>query len=401
MSQRGRPRGALIERVLERGLWGSTPFRLVDVGCRGGLERRWRAFGDHLEAIGFDPFVAEIERLTAANTHPGIRYVAARVTCRDYDRRFPPALRNDTLAARSNQPFQRVSAVAALRRLDTSYNQLVLGGGVPLALSDRATTIDDSFDAARRPHVDFLKIDTDGADIEVILGAEETMSAGGILGISVEVQFHGPIHDYANTFTNIDRILRQRGFTLFDLHAYRYSRAALPAPFATDLCAHTTSGQILCGQAVYFRDLATDGYERMWSYEVTAERVMKLACLFDLFELADCAAELLVTRGSVLDPTLRDGLLDLLVTGEPGSYAAHVQAFEQDYTSFYPSRLQRAGDSPIQSYESAVVQHLQQRLAKLLQKNAALRERVEAQDARVQWLTARVEELKRKRRSVT
>ena len=33
---------------------GTTPFRLLDVGCSGGLDPRWRAFGPRLRAIGID-----------------------------------------------------------------------------------------------------------------------------------------------------------------------------------------------------------------------------------------------------------------------------------------------------------------------------------------------------------
>lgn len=395
----GRRSGALIERLLELRSWGESPFLLVDVGCRGGVERRWNVFGDRLRAVGFDPYLAEIDRLNAANTREGIVYEAAFVTCRNYDRLFPRALRTDAIAARTDQPFERSSAAAALRRLGTSYDERVLGSRPALAVTERTIALDEYFDAEHRPHVDFVKIDTDGADIEVVAGAEATMASGGILGLTVEVQFQGAAHDYANTFSNIDRILRRRGFTLFDLQSQRYSRAELPAPFVTDGCGPTVSGQLLCGEAVYFRDLGDTDYERKWPYEVTRERVIKLACLFDLFDLPDCAAELLIKRGAGLDPYLRDELLDLLVSGESGSYAAHAGAFVTDYTQFYPGRLHQdaASPSPIQSYESAAVRRLQQRLARQVERTAKLRTRLDARDRRVAQLTARIGELKAKR----
>jgi FkbM family methyltransferase len=398
---RRRPR-ALTEYVIERRLWGDAPFSLIDVGCSGGIASRWRVFRERLRAVGFDPLVAEIERLNAANEHPGVTYEAALVTCRDYDALFPHALRCDVITSKNNQPFDRTSAAAADRGLQTSYIQQFFNSGAPIVLTDRSVVLDDYVAADERGAVDFVKIDTDGHDIEVILGAEAIMRAGGILGFMVEAQFHGPLHDFANTFTNIDRIVRQHGFTLFDLPAYRYSRAELPAPFLSDRCAQTTSGQIMWAKAVYFRDLGSTHYDRMWSYEVTPERVMKLACLFELFNLSDCAAELLQNRGSFLDEPTRAVLFDLLVSGEPGSYAALTTAFNTDVTQFYPSRRHsvdpeaadvvdaEAGDHRVTSSQA-------QHIDKLEEKIATLRNRLKERDAQLAYLRQRVSELKGKR----
>jgi hypothetical protein len=232
--------------------------------------------------------------------------------------------------------------------------------------------------------VDFLKVDTDGHDIEVILGARNIL-ASGVIGLRVEEQLHGSPHKYANTFSNIDRLLRERGFSLFDLDVYRYSRADLPAPFVYDIPAQTTTGQVSWGEALYLRDLGSPAYESMWNYEVTAERVMKLAALFDLFELPDCAAELLRNRAHFLDQSTREGLLDLLVSGEPGAYASLLARFKRDFTTFYPSRrMVQAPD---------VKDELEQRVATLRKRNALLRQRLAQRNERVKRLSRRLTEL--------
>jgi FkbM family methyltransferase len=390
-----RRRGELTTYVLERGLWGDTPFSLIDVGCSGGIESRWRVFRDRLRAVGFDPLVAEIDRLKAANENPRITYEAARVIGRDYETLFPRALRCDVIASKNNQPFERTSAAAADRRRHTSYIQRHFNSGAPVVRTDRSVVLDDYVAANEHQAVDFVKIDTDGHDIEVILGADAIMRAGGIMGLSVEAQFHGPVHEFANTFSNIDRILRQHGFTLFDLPVYRYSRAELPAPFCSDVGAHTTSGQMLCGEALYFRDLGSTQYEQMWSYEVTPERVLKLACLFDVFELPDCAAELLQNRGSFLDEPTRDVLLDLLVSGKRGSYAELVAAFNADVTQFYPSRLESTESLPAKAAETVDGNGPVSR-GKLEGKIAKLRDRLKERDAQLERLRQRVVDLKAK-----
>src|SRR5262245_61163920 len=166
-------RHRLTSRVLEQRLWGETPFVLLDVGCSGGIEGRWSVFGDRLAAVGFDPLVAEINRLNAANTAAGVRYEAAVVGYRTFDALFPPELRDDRRAARSNDPFPRVSAATALARMQTSYMQEVYNAGAPVVFTDRRLELDEFVAPEARSRVDFIKVDTDGHDIEVLLGSEE------------------------------------------------------------------------------------------------------------------------------------------------------------------------------------------------------------------------------------
>jgi FkbM family methyltransferase len=425
MNQTGLRRGALTARVLERRLWGDVPFRLLDVGCSGGIDARWHAFGDLLHAVGFDPLVAEIERLNATNEHPGITYEAAFVTCRNYDQLFPPELRNDPIASRNNDPFPRVSAAAAQSRLQVSFVQEVFNSGADVVLTDRVLTLDDYVGADHRAEVDFVKIDTDGHDIEVILGAESIVAAGGLIGLLVEAPYHGPTHEFANVFSNIDRILRRWGFTLFNITTNRYSRTQLPAPFLLDLAAQTTFGQVVWGDALYFRDIGFPHYERLWpAYSITRERVLKLACLFDIFNLPDCAAELLINRGDFFTVREREELLDLLASGGPGSYAAHVAEFERDFTSFYRSRIAERNAPPPQGLAATprsernetpspqeprephakpeiaakTVVRLRNRLRKLSEKNAVLRDRLRVGRDRLEQLTKRVEQLESRRR---
>jgi len=308
-------------------------------------------------------------------------------------------LRNDPIASRTNDPFPRSSAAAAQQRLQTTYVQEMFNAGAPVVLADRSVTLDDYVTPAEHAQVDFIKIDTDGHDIEVVLGSEQIVNAGGALGFCIEAQFHGPTHDYANTFSNLDRFMRTHGFTLFALEAYRYSRTALPAPFVYDFAAQTISGQHLWGDAYYFRDLADPDYERKWPpYAVTRERTLKLACLFDLFDVPDCAAELLINRASLIDDGTRTELLDRLASGEAGSYAAAVRAFEEDFTALYPSR--RAPASREQADRpSAEVEELRTQVEQLKKHNRLLRDRVRDRDERLQRVTHRLEKLKDKRQA--
>ena len=61
------------------GLKGDTRFSLLDVGCSGGIDPRWRAFGRSLRALAIDASIAECERLRQAENNRDIDYITAFV----------------------------------------------------------------------------------------------------------------------------------------------------------------------------------------------------------------------------------------------------------------------------------------------------------------------------------
>lgn len=201
-------------------------------------------------------------------------------------------------------------------------------------MSETRIVLDEYLAADERNRIDFLKVDTDGGDFDVLRGAEEILRNGALLGLAVETQFNGPIGSDANLFSNVDRYLRGFGFGLFDLDVNRYSRDALPAEFALDLPAQTVTGQVSWGEAIYFRDLGDPNYESVWDFVPSRVDVLKLMCLFEIFGLPDCSAELILRyRESLGDERLRTELLDVLAAEQAGSgttYASLQRRFADD-----------------------------------------------------------------------
>jgi hypothetical protein len=214
------------------------------------------------------------------------------------------------------------------------------GGQRSGGLAKEMIELDEFFLRTHPTDVDFIKIDTDGSDYQVLLGARELLAKCPVLGVAVECQFHGPVHEAANTYTNIDCLLRKLGFTLFDIEVYRYSRAALPKPFVYRIPAQTTSGQVLWADALYLRDLGERGYEAKWSAPLSERKILKLACLMEIFGMEDCTAEVLVQYRDRLTTLVNvDACLDLItpeLKGERLSYVRYLEQFEKNVDLFYP-----------------------------------------------------------------
>lgn len=335
---------------------------LLDVGCSGGIPNHWpQVFGERLHALGVDPLVNEIRRLQAEKHPPHVDYIDGFVTCNSCEK--------DGAAGIS---YHRYSSVYATELMQMNYTHDVFNSGQAVVMSDHSYTVSELAQTQIKTPIDFIKIDTDGHDFIVLQGAADVFARGQVLGIEVEVQLHGAPTPHSNTFSNIDALLRAAGFTLFDLDIYRYSHRDLPAPFQYDIPASTVTGQVVFGDAVYFRNLAELNDAALEHIGLSERHVLKLAALFELYGFPDHAVHLLkhfaerYRYGQHLN-----ALLDALTPswdGQAQTYAEAMARFTQNPRSFYPSSLNNyqtqalATQHSVRHLAGALMQRLVRRL---------------------------------------
>lgn len=187
--------------------------------------------------------------------------------------------------------------------------------------------------------VDYLKIDIDGDDLEVLESFDGRFAEFGLMAVQIEVMFIGSHAERQNSFHNTDRFMRRQGFELFDLEVRRYSSRALPGPYIWPTPAETSFGRPFVGEAYYALDPAgANGGRR----PLDAERLAKLAAIFSLWNAPDVAAELLLAKRTELATLLAiEPALDALAAQaqplrlRPRSYAAYLAEFEKDLPAFY------------------------------------------------------------------
>jgi hypothetical protein len=341
----------LLLRVVNDRLLAGDPFMLFDIGCGLGLDPVWRFFADHLHAHAFDPQQAECAKLAGQEKNSHVRYHAAFVGLPPGDafhagraqpgphaaEYFSPSaqmIRGSSFAANARKPqpasHEPPSSLESTEQWSSGR------------LSTRTIAIDEFVAEHDIANIDFVKIDTDGRDLEAAFSCRAAIRRTGILGFMVECFFTGSRDATENSFHNVDAFMRENGFVLYALTANKYSRAALPAPFLYPALYQTISGQAVWGDMIYLRDGASKDYATVWDGDqLSATKLLKLACLYELFQLPDCAAELLVCHGDrvrhLIDPAI---LLDLLTPplgGVNRSYAEYLQLFEKHVEAFFPA----------------------------------------------------------------
>src|SRR3954471_14076850 len=335
----------MTEQLRARGVFDRHPFVLVDVGCAGGIDAAWRAFGPSLVAHGYDPDIAACEDAQGRESFANVRYHAAFVGLPETNA-FVQRRRAEAERWPDTNIWGRITAGDLARRA-----QEATAAATPQRMADPDTLL--GVDAIVRGEglesVDFLKVDVDGPDVEVLESAREVLTANRVLGVGMEVNWFGSGNPTEHSFHTTDRFLREQGFTLFGLTFRSYSRTDLPAPFEFEFYAQTRFGQPYQGDAIYLRDLAAPHLAEL-ATDYPPEKLIKLACIYELMGLVDGAAEVLNRFADRLEPfgdlePLRDALTPPLF-GEQLTYREYISRFENAPHLFLPSAAAQAQEAP-------------------------------------------------------
>jgi Methyltransferase FkbM domain len=325
----------MTDVLRERGVFDRHPFVLVDVGCAGGIAEPWRAFGPSLVAHGYDPDVAACEEAQAREPFPHVRYHARFVGLPESHPIVQRRLADADRWPNTNIWGRVTAGYLAAKQHDTSASEAA-------RLADPSTIagVEELVREEGLPTVDFLKVDVDGPDQDVLETARKVLFDKQVLGVAVEVNWFGSANPSEPTFHNTDRFMREQGYALFGITVRPYSRTDLPAPFLRELHAETRFGQPYQGDAIYVRDLAAPVLQELAAL-YPDEKLIKLACVYELIGLPDCAAEVLNRfrqRLAAFGDT--EALLDALtppLLGRRLTYRQYIAKFEEEPHLFLPS----------------------------------------------------------------
>jgi FkbM family methyltransferase len=184
------------------------PFVLVDVGVQGGEHPRWQPLGDRLVVHGFDPIEEVVRELTEQNRdRPNRHYHCMALGNVDGEQAFYFNAANPTASSMYRQGTGRFDVENAerprqvpIRRLDS----LLAEGLIPQA--------------------DFIKVDVEGFEKNVFLGARQLLAAG-VLGVETESNFGiSPTYPKGH-FATLHDMLLDHHLLVFDIAFNRIPRA--------------------------------------------------------------------------------------------------------------------------------------------------------------------------------
>lgn len=175
----------------------SQPFTLFDVGANDGayLHFALQVLGKHVKAYAFEPQSASFEYLEKRFANdPRVELMRLAV---------------GKAAGSADLFFGKEGETTASLNFNSTQGQ-------SLSETVRLTTVDEVCSASGIEHIDLLKIDTEGYEMEVLIGASAMIETGRISSIQFEFGdtfIHTPFHfadlwDLLSSRYRIYRILR-------------------------------------------------------------------------------------------------------------------------------------------------------------------------------------------------
>ncbi len=249
---------------------GSSPLiRIIDVGAMRapGTSEPYDPLLKHdsVKIIGFEPVQAECDKLNAL---------------RSTGRLYLPYVIGDgrRRVFHENNSVMTSSLYEPNTELLSQFQNLENFVRVVSRTEVATHRLDDLREVAG---ADYLKVDVQGAEVDVFNGAANVLKEAVM--VQAEVEFV-PLYRNQPLFSDVDQELRRHGF-LFHRFAAAEGRVFKPLVFNNDLNA--PGSQVLWADAVYMKDfMALDG--------ISPEKLLKLAILLHvLYQSVDACAYVL------------------------------------------------------------------------------------------------------------
>lgn len=242
-----------------------------------------------MSVIGFEPDKRAFEKLAKDET-PGFRYINTALSDRTKELNFL-LTRKQECSSGFQPDAEFFKRFAESQRFDVIGRESCDAVAMDEALRENGVT-----------DVDFVKIDAEGAEIEIMRGGAETI-AHGVFGLELEVAFV-PFRKGQPVFADIDQVVREQGFDLFDIQGAYWKRKV-------GIDYGKPKGQLIFGNALYLRRAAVFAEQIIARVADPLERKSKLLravsiCL--LYGYKDYALELLDVIAGVLSTEERQAV---------------------------------------------------------------------------------------------
>lgn len=255
---------------------------VVDVGARYGMHPSWNGFGGNLKYLAFEPDTEEADRLRKTNRGDVFEVIEAAVYDKEGEFDF------NLLVHRGMSSF----LVPDLQ--SESFKDLKPGlGNIERTIKIKTKPL-DSFTREHGWSVDFLKVDTEGTEHEVIVSGDQTIK-DGVLAVRSSVNFNPAFHNQTLFSTTHDYMI-SHGFMLLniDYFGFGYPKLGLfkkPDPSLPDTRRY---GVLVGCDAVWIRKpILLNKMARCADRTGLESSVLKLAYFCLLNDAPDVAADIL------------------------------------------------------------------------------------------------------------
>jgi len=269
-----------------KNLLKNNPIIFVDIGAAGGMHKRWLKLGSNIKSILFEPDEEEYKKLNFNKSDNSVIINAAVAD-------------NKKLVDFNICKKQEVSSIYKPNlNLINKYDE-AQRFEVERTVSMQADSLNSLLKVENINDVDFMKIDTQGSELDILKGATNYLD--NIIGLEVEVEFVQLYHEQP-LFFEVNTFIESNGFSLIDLRKSHWKRERKNYSI--------NKGQLIFADALYFKEpekiLAISGLNQ--------EKIVKTIFVYLTYGYHDFARVLfdLSKKNNFLSTECEIGIKDLL-----------------------------------------------------------------------------------------
>lgn len=227
--------------------FANAPFGFVDIGARGGAHDVVFPIADITSVVGFEPDKEECKRLLSLNEarNPWVEFNLEPIGLFNHSGKHTlhllQASTNHSLFPPNQDFVERYKMRQFEKTGETSVETEPLD-----SVFVRKYGEDKNFG-------EFLKVDTQGSEFEILKGAEKVLSENTV-AIVCEVSFF-EIYQGQKLFSDVETYLRSLGFAFYGFDSSLHTRSCKHL----DKRSKTTRERTMYADAVFFKDPLTGG----------------------------------------------------------------------------------------------------------------------------------------------
>ena len=173
---------------------------IVDVGCRWGFADKFTNNPNDFMIFGFDPDHEECERLNNSYNSNYISVIPMGLSSTSGEKVL--YLTKEPACSSLYKPDPYLTSNYPAFHCEIEMGKTVV----------ETTTLDQWVNAAELNYIDYLKIDTQGSELDILKGGEKILKT--VRAIELEVEFN-PMYIGQCLFHEVDEFLRRHGFMLW------------------------------------------------------------------------------------------------------------------------------------------------------------------------------------------
>ena len=260
-------------------------LRVLDIGAKGGAIKEFEKINFFVDYIGFEPNENECKKINI-NNPSNQKFLPFAIANANQKRKLYIHEYSSSHSLYKTD-INKISRYWDEENLRISGEELIDCVSLDYLYNEKIIEIPN-----------FIKIDVEGAEFEVLEGASNLLSSDSCIGIKLESHFeewkYNDEGETNKTFAELDIFLRNLGFTLFDIKVYRHGKKSLIQPFSLSngfkkVPGPVEIGKVLWSDSLYLRDPL---FNQSNFDKIRTSNLIKSIILFDLFNQTDTAIEI-------------------------------------------------------------------------------------------------------------